>query len=285
MPLLDVPNARLYYELYPTTPNPSNPLLLLIHGGNGTLDYWHGLAAQEVLTSRFNICLYDRRGFSRSPLTGPQNYRDCARLDTDADDAAELIKALSSDRERPTAAVVGNSSGAAVALLLLQRHPEVVTTLVAHEPPAITYLPDAEDWVRRQQEVYDVYREQGHVPAMAVFNRLVGAADDPSWGTGAEWRENPYFMGNITYWFEREVMLIAMLKFDLEKLGRAREKLVMAIGKESPVEAPQRICGVELVKQLGMEVTWFEGWHIAHESEPEKYAEDLLKCLDISDMP
>ena len=38
---LKVHNAVLNYELYPNTPNPSKPWLILIHGGNGTLDYWN----------------------------------------------------------------------------------------------------------------------------------------------------------------------------------------------------------------------------------------------------
>jgi pimeloyl-ACP methyl ester carboxylesterase len=273
---LKVPNAILNYELYPSIRSPSKPLLLLIHGGNGGLDYWRPLAATSSLSSHVNICIYDRRGFSRSPLTGPQNYVGYPRIYTDADDAKALIQHLSPDG---TGIVLGNSSGAVVALTVLELHPEVVKTCISHEAPLTTLLPDHEDWLHKQKEIYDVYRAQGHVAAMSVFNKMVKAHDDPGWATGADPTKNPYYMGNVLYWFEREVQDLMDHQFGLEKLEKVKEKLVLVNGDETAVDAPQYRCNVEIGKRVGLDVTMFGGGHIAHQAEPERYAKDVVGCL------
>ncbi|PVH99193.1 alpha/beta-hydrolase [Periconia macrospinosa] len=284
MPLLSVSHAQIYYELYPSSPAPHLPLLLLIHGGNGGLDVFRPVAA--VLETHFRVCIYDRRGFSRSPITGPQDYRSGeARLNTDADDARALIEHLNQHTSNtddakplPGAVVLGNSSGAIVALHVLTRHPDVVTTLVAHEPPVTTLLPDREAWAARQQVIYDIYRQHGHVAAMGEFRKMVHADSDPGFvTTGTE--ENPYFVGNIIYWFEREVLPYVHSELKLDALEKAKNKLVLVNGKETHVETPQYLCNVELGKRLGLEVKMFEGGHLAFKVDPEVFAKDLRVVL------
>lgn len=62
--------------------------------------------------------------------------------------------------------IFGSSSGAAVALDLVARHPRLVRTVVAHEPPAHYLLPDAEALKRQHDELIDVYHRDGIAPAM-----------------------------------------------------------------------------------------------------------------------
>lgn len=54
------------------------------------------------------------------------------------------------------ALVFGSSGGAVTGLALATRHPEQVRTLVAHEPPLVEVLPDAE----QVRDVYDTYRAE-----------------------------------------------------------------------------------------------------------------------------
>src|SRR5579859_2010991 len=103
MSTLKVPGAQLYYEV-----TGSGPLLILIPGASGTGESFRPLARE--LIARYQVVTYDRRGFSRSHLDGPQDYEH--RLATDADDARCLIESLSDQ----SAIVFGNSSGALVAL-------------------------------------------------------------------------------------------------------------------------------------------------------------------------
>ena len=166
MPLFDVPGAALYYETLG-----EGPLLLCISGANGSADLWKPLVRQ--LYKHFKVATYDRRGFSRSLLLGAQDYDH--RLQTDADDAERLIRHLSPDEP---ATVLGNSSGAIVGLELLIRHPEAVRILMAHEPPAASLLPDCEELMAQQREIYQTYRISGIAPAAKMFAEFIKAGDE-----------------------------------------------------------------------------------------------------------
>src|SRR6266496_3177398 len=141
MSTLNVPGAKLYYEA-----SGEGPLLITIPGAAGTGEVFRPLVGP--LAERYQVVIYDRRGFSRSELDGPQDYDH--RLDTDADDVRRWIEELT---DKP-AIVFGNSSGAIVALEVLIRYPERVDTVVAHEPPLVNLLPDAAKWIAFFDEVY-----------------------------------------------------------------------------------------------------------------------------------
>src|SRR5699024_2382933 len=115
MGVLNVPDAQLYYETRGT-----GPLLIMIPGASG--DARTFTAVSRYLEEHYTVITYDRRGFSRSPLDGPQDYHH--RLTTDADDVARLI-----EHHGESAAVFGTSSGAVIALTVLPRHPNRVSSL------------------------------------------------------------------------------------------------------------------------------------------------------------
>ena len=85
MSTLKVPDAQLYYEV-----SGDGSLLILIPGAKGEGDIFRQVARE--LAARYQVVTYDRRGFSRSKLDGPQDYD--YRLDTDADDVRRLIEHL-----------------------------------------------------------------------------------------------------------------------------------------------------------------------------------------------
>ena len=187
MPTLKVPNAELYYEVTGT-----GPLLLCISGANGSVEIWRPL--QQELKDYFTVAMLDRRGFSRSYLTGPQDYTGSHRIETDTDDAKALIQHLS---PKEPATVIGNSSGAVVALMLLQRHPEVIRTLISHEPPAESLLEDQKYWRDKQQEIYDIYRASGPMPALVKFAEHVKAGPEHDLSRSFDPRMNPLISGNV----------------------------------------------------------------------------------------
>jgi pimeloyl-ACP methyl ester carboxylesterase len=53
MPILKVPGADLHYKTVG-----QGPLLLAIHGGDGSGDIWRGFS--EALKDRFTVVTYDR---------------------------------------------------------------------------------------------------------------------------------------------------------------------------------------------------------------------------------
>jgi pimeloyl-ACP methyl ester carboxylesterase len=148
MSILRVLGARLYYETHG-----SGPLMLMVAGANGEADIFKTVT--QHLAAHYTVVTYDRRGFSRSKLDGPQDYD--RRLETDADDVRRLIEHASDE----PAIVFGGSSGAIIALEVLARHPSVVRRLVSHEPPAVRLLADGQKWINFFQEVYDLYSQSG----------------------------------------------------------------------------------------------------------------------------
>jgi pimeloyl-ACP methyl ester carboxylesterase len=98
--------------------------LILVHGGWTDHRTWSALV--PLLAPEFHVVSYDRRGHSLSDRgPGPAPRRQ------DEDDLAALIEALGSG----PAHLVGSSYGAAIALGLAGRRPELVRAVVAHEPP------------------------------------------------------------------------------------------------------------------------------------------------------
>ena len=141
-----------------------------ISGADGSCDIWRGFV--PGLTDHFTVITWDRRGFTRSYLTGEQDYDH--RIERDVDDAAELIKKYSPDAP---ATVIGNSSGAVISLKLLVRHPDLVKTVIPYEPPAAKFLPPADtEWHwKKHQETYNTYRKSGVHKALEGFAELTHA--------------------------------------------------------------------------------------------------------------
>ncbi|KAK0343671.1 hypothetical protein LTR59_014732 [Friedmanniomyces endolithicus] len=226
------------------------------------------------------------RGFSRSYLTDAQDYAH--RLATDADDAALLIQHLSpsssssssssADPATATATVIGNSSGAIVALELLVRHPQLIRTLVSYEPPLARLLPDFDDIWATHERIYATYRAAGAFPAYEMFGRLIRMQMPPSMMMTGQ--AGPYGFANTMYWFEREFMTYPQAEFDVGgALAPQKGKLVLVNGELSDKEAYQYRGNVALGQRLGVEVLHVPGEHVGHRSHAEEFGGKLVEVL------
>src|SRR5512140_2374218 len=106
-----------------------------------------------TLASHFpdrTVVTYDPRGLGRST-------RKDGRTDhvptVQAGDVHAVIEALGAGPVE----MFASSGGAVTALALVAAHPGDVTTLVAHEPPLIPVVPDAEAGFRARGAVRDAY--------------------------------------------------------------------------------------------------------------------------------
>jgi pimeloyl-ACP methyl ester carboxylesterase len=97
--------------------------ILLVHPAGSTASTW-GAAAEE-LTGVGRVIAYDRRGYARS---GGEAVRTVA---IHTADAATMLECL----DASGAVVVGTSAGAAIAVDLAVRRPDLVRVVVAHEFP------------------------------------------------------------------------------------------------------------------------------------------------------
>jgi pimeloyl-ACP methyl ester carboxylesterase len=219
MRILEVPGARLYYETHGSGP-------LMVPGANGEADIFKMVT--EHLAAHYTVFTYDRRGFSRSQLDGPQDYD--RRLETGADDVRRLIEHSSDE----PATVFGGSSGAIVALEVLTHHPSVVRTLVSIEPPAVRVLPDEQKRVDFFFGVYDLYRQSGIEPALKKFREQTFAESDQQVMARARDRNNgEYVLANATYWFEHELRQYPAVELDLDTLEAHADRIVPVVGRES----------------------------------------------------
>src|SRR2546427_1958619 len=161
-----------------------------VHGPLPTADGRRPLfmIAQPMDASGFNtlashfpdrtVITYDPRGLGR------QNRKD-GRVDNapavQADDVHAVIGALGVGPVE----MFASSGGAVTALALVAAYPDDVTSLVAHEPPLIPVLPDAEAAERARAGVRDAYEARGSGAGMAAFIAMT------SWRGGVRRRHLP----------------------------------------------------------------------------------------------
>lgn len=265
-----VPGARLYYEV-----RGAGPAILIIASGNGDADPYRPIA--EALADRYTVITYDRRGYSRSCLDGPVD--DEARLFSEADDARSLIEHLAA----PPAHVFGSSSGAIVAIALLQRHPSQVRTLIAHEPPLASVLPDSAEWLRFYADLYDTYRSAGIETSRAMFRTRMGmVATRPPKSTELPPAQLAAMLArlriNEVFWYEHEVRTYPGFLPDLALLKSLSERLILAGGDTSRADFPYRPNQV-LAEQIGTGMVHFPGGHVGYVTHPVEFAKMFASVI------
>ncbi|MGH3928212.1 MAG: alpha/beta fold hydrolase, partial [Pseudonocardiaceae bacterium] len=112
---LDVPGARLYYEV-----RGSGPVLMMI--GLPVDSAWFAQIA-PLLADEYTVVTYDPRGISRSTIEDPDQD---ATPELVADDVHRVLSTVTTD----PADVFGSSGGAVTGLALAGKHPAQVLTLV-----------------------------------------------------------------------------------------------------------------------------------------------------------
>jgi pimeloyl-ACP methyl ester carboxylesterase len=265
---LDVPGATLYYHLRGT-----GPLLMFLPGGDGDADVASALC--DRLADRFTVVTYDRRGLSRStiePAAVPPT------VVTHADDAYRLLAALTAE----PAILVGSSIGAVIALEIATRHPDRVSTVVAHEPPVFQVLGDAERAAAQEQmeAIENLYHREGAAPAMAKFAGSAGVdlqdREPDVKLTPPTTRER---VANLTFLFTYDAPAVRRHRLDLAALRRATMRLVCAAGRAFPNSVPHR-CASALADELGTALVDFPGGHTAWLLRPAEFASRLREILD-----
>jgi pimeloyl-ACP methyl ester carboxylesterase len=222
-----------------------------------------GASGFPTLASHFTdrtVVTYDPRGVERSTRTDGTGELS---PDDHAGDLAALIEAL----DAGPVDLFASSGGAVNALALLAQRPELIKTLVAHEPPLVTILPDSEAAQKANADIYETYQRDGMGPAMAKFITLVGyegefpddytdqpAPDPAMFGLPAEddgSRDDALLGQNIRG--------CTGYQPDFDALGRT-EKLVIGVGEESANQLAAR-GGKAVAERLGLTPAVFPSNH------------------------
>lgn len=266
MSTLDVAGAQLYYETHG-----AGPLMLLIPGANGDATVFELLA--ERLSTHYLVVIYDRRGFSRSRLNGPQDYS--RRLQTDAADARDLIEHVGGGK---AVNVFGTSSGAVVALRLLLDHPHLIDTVVPFEPCAMRLQPDGQRWIDFFHHVYDLYRSQGVDPALTSFRESTFPPVDHAAMLRARSSGAPHLLANAIYWFEHELRQYTSVDFDAAALQRWADRIIPAFARECR-GYPNYSVSQQLSHLLRRDALELPGGHVGFVTDCDAFAGALLARL------
>ncbi|WHM40121.1 alpha/beta hydrolase [Streptomyces sp. BPTC-684] len=273
MPELRVPGATLYYEKRGT-----GPVLLMIPGGGGDAASFDLVGAD--LADRFTVVAVDPRGKSRS--AAGERGRD-QRVEVHGDDMHRLLAEVS-----PTepAFVFGSSSGAVIALDLLARHPERLRLVVAHEPPLLGLLPDADRWRAAFAGVAEAFGRDGLGAAMAALGAAAGQEgtdepDDERDGDASASADAERFRRmreNMPQFLERELSQFSGHLPDVDALAAHSGRLVPACGRASRGLLLARPAAV-LAERLGTGLVEFPGGHVGLSTHPVRFAKVLRRTL------
>ena len=262
MTLLDVPGARLHYEVRGTGP------LLLVMGSPMGAAMFAPLA--DALAADFTVVTHDPRGIARSPIDDPEQD---STPELRADDVAALLDALGAD----AADVFGSSGGAVTGLALVARHPDRVRTLVAHEPPVLDLLPDAAERHAGTEEIIATFHAHGVGAAFAKFMRTAGYTEEDlaamPMGEPSEQdlADSARFMAHELRWTTRYVP-------DVDALTAGPARVVVGVGADSGKLLTHRTSAA-LADRLGSAMLEFPGDHGGFMSHPVEFAEVLRKAL------
>jgi pimeloyl-ACP methyl ester carboxylesterase len=283
---LELPGVDLVYDVYgPLPPADGRPPLVMI----GQPMDASGFQAQVKLFDDRPVVTYAPRGLGRSTRKDGEVTNEPA---TQAEDVHAIIEALGVG----SVDMLASSGGAVTALALVTAYPNDLLTLVAHEPPIDSVLPDA-DAVQRARAAYtQVYQEKGWGAGMAAFIAMTSwegeiteeylnlPAPDPAvFGMPNEddgLRDDPLLS-------ERS-WSVPLYQPDIEALRAAPTRIVVAVGEESMKVYTGRT-SLALANQLGQQATVFPSHHggfmggeFGYAGQPEAFAAKLRDVLNRS---
>jgi pimeloyl-ACP methyl ester carboxylesterase len=278
---LSVPGATLRYDIREAETDSDAPVLLMIGSPMSAAGF-------TTLAGHFRdrtVVTYDPRGIGRSELTdGATQTTPIER----ADDVHRLIAEL----DGGPVDVFGSSGGAVDGLVLVASHPERVRTLVAHEPPSATALPDREQALAAVASIRETYERDGLGPAMAKFLTLISLRG-PVPDDFGDPPPNPADFGLPTDddGSRDDAMLgLSMVgtthhEHDFDALRAASTRIVIAGGAESQGEMAHR-GALAVAERLGTEAVIFPSNHggflggeFGQRGDPDAFAAMLREVL------
>ena len=260
---LDVPGARLYYEV-----QGSGPALMLIGHPMGASGF---ASIAPLLAEVYTVVTYDPRGFAHSTIDDPDQD---AEPDLLADDVRRVLEAVG----KVPAHVFGSSGGAVTGLALVAHYPGHVETLIAHEPPLALLLPEAEEARAGMHEIYGTYRDSGISAAWERFSAFTGMNIRPQYAAADPQPPAAEAVATSERFFGHGLLPIALYQPDFSALQAASTRLVVAEGTGSKGEFPQRTA-VALAECLGTPLIDFPGGHAGFVSESKEFAAVLRRTL------
>lgn len=281
---LETADAALVYDVRGPLPTADGRPPLLMIGAPMDASGFTTLAAHF---GDRTVVTYDPRGMGRS-------VRSDGRTDHSPEQQAEDLHRIIGALGAGPVDLFASSGGAVSALALVAAHPDDVRTLVAHEPPLLAGLPDADRAFAAERDVQTAYDEQGFAAGMAGFIALSSwqgefgdeyfaqpAPDPAAFGLTMRddgSRNDPLLSGASN--------AITAHRPDYAAVAAAPTRVVIAAGIESQGTVTGRTA-VAAAAALGQPVAVFPSHHggflggeFGQTGEPDAFAARLREVLD-----
>jgi pimeloyl-ACP methyl ester carboxylesterase len=281
---LDAPGAVLTYDVRPN-PASTEPALFIIGSPMGAAGF-------GTLLSHFTdrtVVTYDPRGVERSTKADPSSP---STPEQHADDIHRIVVALGAG----PVDLFASSGGAVNALALVAKHPEDVRTLVAHEPPLASILPDREHAMALTRAIAESYQRSGFGTAMAHFIVAVSHKGPITADFANQPAPDPAMFGmpaqddgtRTDALLAQNILTCTHYEPDFEALRAASTRIVIGAGAESDGEMAHR--GAEAVAgRLGLQPVTFPSGHggflggeYGQSGDPDNFAAKLREVLSES---
>lgn len=262
--VLAVPGARLHYEV-----RGAGPLVVLI---GAPMDARAFTPLAELLAADHTVLTTDPRGIFRSSVDDRDQDSTPQQR---GDDLARLIEHL----DAGPAVVLGSSGGAVSALALAEARPELVGTVIAHEPPLDELVEDRAELRVATDDMIATYLGGDPRGAFAKFLKIANIELPPPVFeaiVGGERDEQSVADEHFQY----AHMLLPTVSFvpDTAALRKNGTRIVVGIGQDSTGQLCDRTSRA-LAALLDIEPTMFPGDHIGFADDPVAFAARLREVL------
>ena len=283
---LQVQGATLTYDVRSNDSSSEIPLFMI---GSPS-----GAGGFPSLASHFTdrtVITYDPRnnGEGRSTADDPSVP---ITPEVQADDVHAVIQAIGGG----PVDMFASSGGAIVSLALVAKYPNDVRTLVAHEPPFASLVPDREQALAANRAIYDAYMAGGAGAGMGKFMQVVMHGGEFTPDVVAAPGIDPAMFGmpageddgvRTDLMLAHNVQYLTSFEPDFEALKRAPTRIVLAIGEDSNGNLAQR-GGEAAAERLGQQAIAFPGDHGGfmggeYGQPPGKPAEFAAKLREVLD--
>jgi pimeloyl-ACP methyl ester carboxylesterase len=281
---LQTPDGTLTYDVHGPLPAADGRAPLVMVGAPMCADGFSALAS--FMPDR-TVVTYDVRGLGRSERT---DGSDRHSPEQNAKDQHAIIDALGAGPVE----LFASSGGAVSALALVTTHPDDVAVLVAHEPPCLAVLPDADAAFAAERAVHATYHSRGWGAGMAHFIALTSVQGEIPADFASAPAPDPAVFGMPTEddGSRGDPMLsgisdaITAFRPDVPALRAAPTRIVLAAGVESEGTLTWRTTE-SLAAMLGGEVAVFPSHHGGfvgggggYGGQPEAFATRLRDVLE-----
>ena len=270
----------------------SGPLLLLIHGVACDSEFFR--QASAILSEKFTVISYDRRGYSRSiPAEGETDFSVWAH----ADDAAEIIREeLKRKHEEEICLeasdlqmneveeqskekvsqngeifVAGCSAGGAVTAALATKYPELVRQVFLHEP----LMRGSGELAEEQDAFWEKLRKGAEkhriITCMMHFVNAMGGMNRDKEGQSMEQQSRN--LKNLELFLEKELDSFSNLKLEDFNIS---VPVTVACGSDDKTGMFHR-SAYQAAETKGWKHRIVPGYHNFASDEPETFAQCIVE--------